>query len=397
MKVKWCDRGVCFPKGFISAGVCCGIKEEEHDLGIILSEKPCNVAGVFTTNRVKAAPVLVSMEKLERFSTFRAIVVNSGNANCCTGRKGINDAKEMCKVTATALGLDESEVLVCSTGVIGEFLPMENVRRGIEEAAKSLEGEDEAFSKAIMTTDSIPKRIAVEMEKDGFLFRIGGCAKGAGMIYPNMATMLAFITTDVEIPSDVLKAFLKDAVDASFNRISVDGDQSTNDTVLMLSQRRKRLPEELYQDFSGALTRLCESLALMIVRDGEGATKVVKVEVVNAESREDAERAARRVANSLLFKTAVFGEDPNWGRIMGAIGASKADFNPEAVDIYFDDVKLVSCGMGLGREAEEKAKEVMKKESFKITIDLKAGSECYHVWCCDLSYDYIRINAEYRS
>ncbi len=397
MKIKWVERGVCFPDGFLSSGVACGIKRGEPDLGILFSKDPCNAAGVFTTNRVKAAPVVVSMDRLKSSDTFRAVVVNSGNANCCTGNKGIRDAKEMCKITAQHLNIGEEEVLVCSTGVIGEPLPMERVRRGIQEAAALLEEDDTAFSQAILTTDTRPKKIAVEAQIDGFSFKIGGCAKGAGMIYPNMATMLSFITTDAEVPQDELSDMLREAVSLSFNRISVDGDRSTNDTVLILSKRGRELPASLSGEFFKLLVRVCESLALMIVSDGEGATKVVKVEVVNASSPQEAESAARQVAGSLLFRTAIFGEDPNWGRIMGAVGASGACFDPDRVDIYFDSVKIVSCGISAGEEAERRAREVMKRERFKVTIDLKAGNSSYHMWCCDITCNYVKINADYRS
>lgn len=325
MRIRWVDRGVCYPEGFLSAGVFCGIKKEGRDLGIVYCQDECLAAATFTQNKVQAAPVIVSKKKLQKNDTFKAFVVNSGNANCCTGQKGILDAEEMCQLAAKRLNISEDEVLVCSTGVIGAYLPMEKIRKGIKEATKLLEPSDLSFSEAILTTDTRIKRIAVEVEdEEGFSFRIGGCAKGAGMIYPNMATMLAFITTDVEIPPQVLKQCLKEAVDKSFNRISVDGDMSTNDTVIIFSKKGKPLPERLFSEFQDTLTRLCETLALMIVRDGEGATKVVKVTVKRARTEEDAQIVCRKVVNSLLFKTALFGEDPNWGRIMGAIGASEA-------------------------------------------------------------------------
>ncbi len=395
--MKWIKKSVCFPEGFKSSGIRCGIKKEGLDLGLLCSDEPCRVAAVFTTNRVKAAPVIVSQRKLKEKDLFRGVVVNSGNANCCTGMKGIEDAKEMAKLAARHLGIPEDEILVCSTGVIGEPLPMDKIREGIPLAVQALSEEDGDFSRSILTTDTHPKTLAVEVEERDFRFRIGGCAKGAGMIYPNMATMLAFITTDVELPADVLQKALKEAVNASFNRISVDGDQSTNDTVMLFSKTGRPLPSELYSRFKDALTRLCESLALMIVSDGEGATKVVKVVVEGAPSEEDAEKAARKIANSLLFKTALFGEDPNWGRIMGALGASGAEINPEIVDIYYDNIKLVSGGMLSSKKAEEEAKKIMKRDRIEIKVDLKLGKGRYHVWTCDLSYDYVRINAEYRS
>ncbi len=397
MRVRWINEGVCFPEGFLSSGVHCGIKEKDKDLGLIFCPQECWVAATFTTNKVKAAPVVVSAKKIAQNPTAKAIVVNSGNANCCTGQKGLNDAKEMCYLAAKELGIKEEEVLVCSTGVIGALLPMDRVREGIARAVKQLEREDLNFSKAILTTDTHTKRIAVEVEENGFTFRIGGCAKGAGMIYPNMATMLAFITTDVEIPRTELQAMLSKAVKESFNRISVDGDMSTNDTVILLSRKGKQLPKELIPIFQDVLTRVCESLALMIVRDGEGATKVVKVTVKGAKTEEDAEKACRKIVNSLLFKTALYGEDPNWGRIMGAVGASEAEITPEKIDIYFEDVKVVSCGMAVDPDAEKEATKVMQRDSFEVVIDLKMGDAQYHMFTCDLTYDYVRINAEYRS
>ena len=397
MEVKWVDKGVCYPGGFKAAGIHCGIKASgDKDLACLICETQCSVAAVFTTNRVKAAPVLVTSKKVSS-GTARAVIVNSGNANACTGERGILDAREMCKVFADTFGIDEKEVLVSSTGVIGEFLPMEKVRAGIERIKEYIIEDDLSFSEAIMTTDSFPKRKALEVLLDDFSFRIGGCAKGAGMIHPDMATMLSFITTDVEVPSDILKDFLKYAVDLSFNRISVDGDRSTNDTVIMLSKKGKVLPEKYFDDFRDSLLALCEKLALMIVKDGEGATKCVKVIVKNALTREDAKSACEKIATSLLFKTSLFGEDPNWGRIIAAVGASGIQFDPDIVDIYYNDVKLVSGGLFTGKKFEDMAKRVISSSYFEITVDLKAGDKEYYMWTTDLTYDYVRINAEYRS
>ncbi|NPA15641.1 MAG: bifunctional glutamate N-acetyltransferase/amino-acid acetyltransferase ArgJ [Deferribacteres bacterium] len=394
---RWVDKGVCFPHGFKAAGIHSGIKADgRKDLALLVADTLCSAAGVFTTNRVKAAPVLVTSKKLAK-GRAKAVIVNSGNANACTGERGILDAKEMAALTASSIGASEDEVLVCSTGVIGEPLPMEKVASGISRIGGYLVEDDLSFAEAIMTTDSFPKRKAVEVEADGFSFRIGGCAKGAGMIHPNMATMLAFITTDVEVPQKRLSLFLKEAVDESFNRITVDGDRSTNDTVLMLSKTGVSLPEEHYELFLCALKELCRELALMIVRDGEGATKCVRVVVRGAKTPDDAKRACEKIATSLLFKTALFGEDPNWGRVMGALGASGAYFNPDEVDIYFGDVKLVSGGLFTGKKEEERAKEVMANSSFDVVVDLKAGAYEYYMWTTDLTYDYVRINAEYRS
>ncbi len=396
-RLEWVDKGVCFPNGFKAAGIHSGIKVDgRKDLAILVSNTLCTAAGVFTTNRVKAAPVIVTSRKILK-GKAKAIIVNSGNANACTGEKGILDAKEMVKLTASAFGISEDEVLVCSTGVIGEPLPMERIASGIKKLKEYLVEDDLSFAEAIMTTDSFPKRKAVEVDVDGFTFRVGGCAKGAGMIHPNMATMLAFITTDVEIPSQKLSDFLKEAVNESFNRITVDGDRSTNDTVLMLSKKGKGLPDKYSDVFLEVLKELCKELALMIVKDGEGATKCVKIMIRRAKTDNDAKRACEKIATSLLFKTALFGEDPNWGRIMGALGASGAQFNPDEVDIYFGDVKLVSGGLFTGKKMEERAKEVMSKPYFEVTVDLKAGNFDYFMWTTDLTYEYVRINAEYRS
>ncbi len=396
-RLEWVDKGVCFPNGFKAAGIHSGIKVDgRKDLAILVSNTLCSAAGVFTTNRVKAAPVIVTSRKILK-GKAKAIIVNSGNANACTGEKGILDAKEVVKLTASAFGISEDEVLVCSTGVIGEPLPMEKIASGIKKLKEYLVEDDLSFAEAIMTTDSFPKRKAVEVDVDGFTFRVGGCAKGAGMIHPNMATMLAFITTDVEIPSQKLSDFLKEAVNESFNRITVDGDRSTNDTVLMLSKKGKGLPDKYSDVFLEVLKELCKELALMIVKDGEGATKCVKIMIRRAKTDDDAKRACEKIATSLLFKTALFGEDPNWGRIMGALGASGAQFNPDEVDIYFGDVKLVSGGLFTGKKMEERAKEVMSKPYFEVTVDLKAGNFDYFMWTTDLTYEYVRINAEYRS
>ncbi len=396
-RLEWVDKGVCYPNGFKAAGIHSGIKVDgRKDLAILVSNTLCTAAGVFTTNRVKAAPVIVTSRKILK-GKAKAIIVNSGNANACTGEKGILDAKEMVKLTASAFGISEDEVLVCSTGVIGEPLPMEKIASGIKKLKEYLVEDDLSFAEAIMTTDSFPKRKAVEVDVDGFTFRVGGCAKGAGMIHPNMATMLAFITTDVEIPSQKLSDFLKEAVNESFNRTTVDGDRSTNDTVLMLSKKGKGLPDKYNDVFLEVLKELCKELALMIVKDGEGATKCVKIMIRRAKTDDDAKRACEKIATSLLFKTALFGEDPNWGRIMGALGASGAQFNPDEVDIYFGDVKLVSGGLFTGKKMEERAKEVMSKPYFEVTVDLKAGNFDYFMWTTDLTYEYVRINAEYRS
>ncbi len=398
METKKLSRGVTAPLGFLAGGMACGIKKGIPDLALLLSLKPSSAAGVFTTNLVKAAPVLVSSMQV-REGKARAIVVNSGNANACTGEKGMKDAWTMVETTAQALGIPKNEVLVCSTGVIGEPLPMEAITEGIETLAGQLKEEgEEDFARAIMTTDSFPKSAAREVQGPWGTFRIGGAAKGAGMIHPHMATMLAFITTDLELEAPLLQKTLKGAVDRSFNRITVDGDTSTNDTVLILANGASGVKGEkgALDAFQEALVDLCQELAQMIVRDGEGATKVVKIVVKGAISPEEGEKAARRLANSLLVKTALYGEDPNWGRLAAAVGSSGAILDPSRLKISIGDVEVVREGLGIP-QAEKAAHQVMRQREYTITLDLGMGEGEYWVWTCDLTYDYIRINAEYRS
>ena len=398
MKMKNLSGGVTTPQGFLAGGTACGIKKNLPDLGLLVSETEATVAGVFTSNLVKAAPVQVSSRQIKR-GKARAIVVNSGNANACTGERGLQDAWTMVETAARALGLSKEEVLVCSTGVIGEFLPMEAVTRGIETLAGEIDRDGgETFARAIMTTDSFPKTQALEITLSQGTFRMGGAAKGAGMIHPQMATMLAFITTDLEVEPPVLQTILGEAVDQSFNRITVDGDTSTNDTVLVLANGASGLQGEgeVLEAFRRGLERICQDLARMIVRDGEGATKVVKILVRGSRSSREAEKATRRLANSLLVKTALYGEDPNWGRLAAAVGSSGAHVDPTRLMISIGDVEVVKGGLGIP-QAEEAAHQVMRQREYTITLDLGVGKGEYWVWTCDLSYDYIRINAEYRS
>ncbi|MGB9807954.1 MAG: bifunctional glutamate N-acetyltransferase/amino-acid acetyltransferase ArgJ [Thermosulfidibacteraceae bacterium] len=389
-KIK--DKGTCFPDGFLSAGINCGIKEGALDLGILICERECITSATFTTNRVKAAPVKVSIESLNRNFIKRGVIVNSGNANCATGKRGIEDAIKMIRETSRVFSIPEDQILVCSTGVIGVPLPIERITQGIQILKEKLNRDDEDFSKAIMTTDRFPKRVAINCNGK---FKIGGSAKGAGMIHPKMATMLAFITTDVEIEKEELDRMLREAVDLSFNRISVDGDTSTNDTVIIFSRKGKKLDKAYYGLFKEALIEVCTELAKMMVRDGEGSTKVVKLNVKKALNKDDAEKIARSVANSLLVKTALFGEDPNWGRIIAAIGYSGAHIEENLVDIYIGDVKVTERGISTGME--NKAKEIMKNGYFEITIEINLGSEEFFMYMNDLTYDYVRINADYRS
>ncbi len=388
-------RGVCAPAGVLAHGVACGIKANgKHDLGLLHFPHGASVAGVFTQNLVKAAPVLLTSEKVKR-GHCKAVVVNSGNANACTGQKGMDDAKTMCRIAAHALGCSEEEVLVCSTGVIGEPLPMEAVERGIYEAAKGLSTEgDEAFAQAILTTDTGIKTCTVDCGD----FCIGGAAKGAGMIHPNMATMLAFITTDVKASAEELQSLLREAVDLSFNRITVDGDTSTNDTVLLMATGASgAVLEEKRKPFRKGLIDVCQHLAKAIVRDGEGATKLVKVKVEGTDTEEDAKKICSTIATSLLFKTALFGEDPNWGRIAGALGRAGVPIDPNGFSVFIGDVPVVERGVGVEGDWETPAHKVMTQSEFEITVRIGNGPASYWMWTCDLSHGYVSINADYRS
>lgn len=398
-----CPCGITGPKGFYAAGVHSGIKKVKKDLALVFSTEPARVAGIFTTNKVPAAPVLVDKLQLGISTSFRAILINSGNANACTGERGLNDAWSMVSTTASALGIHRSEVLVSSTGVIGQYLPMEQITTGIAEAASMLDaGAHTSAAEAIMTTDKFPKELAVRVVLDGVDVTIGGMAKGSGMIAPNMATMLAFITTDAAISSELLQASLKDAADRSFNRISVDGDTSTNDMVLMLANgvagnRELNDPADpRYAAFYEALEYLLVRLSKMIVVDGEGATKFIEIEVSGAATEQAAVQAARAIANSNLVKTAINGEDANWGRILAAVGYSGIEFDPAGVEIYFGDVPILRKDY-LIDFSEEAAKRVLMEREIKISVHLHQGAASASFWTCDLSKDYVAINANYRT
>ncbi len=379
--------------GFLASGIYSGIKEEKRpDLGLIYSKKSAICSAVFTKNRVKAAPIIVSKMHLEKSSGYaRAIIVNSGNANACTGKEGIDDAIEITDTLAKRLGIDKEEILICSTGVIGKRLEVGKISSSIPDLIDRLSEDGiRDFANAIMTTDTFPK-ISI-FRGDGY--SIVGVAKGAGMIMPDMATMLCFILTDLKVDKGKTDPLLKEAVDRTFNRITVDGDTSTNDTVILMANGASE--REDMDGLREGLFKVCSELSRMIVKDGEGASKLVEVIVKGAKDPSDAEKAARGVANSLLVKTAIFGGDPNWGRIMASLGRSGAEFDPEKVDIWIEDVKIVSSGKGVEGK-EEAAAERMKRDEFKIVIDLKNGNFEDRILTCDLTYDYIRINAEYRT
>jgi len=391
-------------QGFRAAAVNSGIRGKDRlDLALIVSDKPSIVAGVFTTSLVKAAPVLLDMERC-RTGKAQAILVNSGIANACTGEEGMRLARMTTAMAADALNIAPELVQGCSTGVIGQQLEIACFQRGIPKAAQSLAADGLAeVAQAIMTTDTVRKIAVRTVLIDGKPVKLLGMAKGAGMIMPNMATMLSFILTDAKINHDLLQSILRKAVAKTFNAITVDGDTSTNDTVLLLANGLAEHPPlaedrpEALHAFVVALEDLCKELALMIVRDGEGATKLVTVRVQGAASEAQADQAARTVANSNLVKTAFFGEDANWGRIIAALGRSGAQFDQHKVDIAFDEVLMVQNGLGLGDEAESRATVVLKRSEFVVTIDLHAGEESKDMYTCDFSLDYVKINADYRS
>lgn len=401
--MKQIDGGITVVPGVRAAGVHAGIKKAEmKDLALVVTDAPSVAAGVFTKNSVTAAPVLVCRQNLSD-PTAQAIIINSGNANACTGELGMANANRMTSTTAELLGIDENLVLVSSTGVIGQQLPMDKIENGIQLAANTLstEGGSDA-AEAIMTTDTHPKSAAVKIEIDGKLVRIGGIAKGSGMIAPNMATMLSYLTTDANINSETLQSALTRVVDNTYNLLTVDTDRSTNDTVIILATGHAENTEIVeaegthYEAFCEGLQFVCTELVKMLARDGEGATKLVEVVVKRAKNRSDAEKAARAVAESPLVKTAIFANDANWGRIMMAIGKSGAEFDPYQVDVLLGDYQFVKNGMDAGYD-EEKATQLFDNDPVRITIDLRAGEAEITMWTCDYSYDYIRINADYRT
>ena len=390
-------------KGFRFSAVEAAIKKPGRlDLALIFSDVPANVAAVYTTNKVQAAPVLISRAR-SRNGSCRALLVNSGNANACTGEQGMADALECGRCTAEALGLPDEELLIASTGVIGQPLPMERFRKGIQPLVDGLDhGSLDDVANAIMTTDTFPKIERRLGEAGGRGYSIGGVAKGAGMIQPNMATMLSFLVTDAAVDTAFLRSAFGEAVDGSFNAITVDGDTSTNDTALIIANGaagnpliKAATPEG--DAFVALMHDVLLSLAKLIVKDGEGATKFVEIRVKGAASNADAKKAALSVANSLLVKTAFFGQDANWGRIIAAVGYSGARVEQERVEIRFDDVVMAAAGVFAGGDAEAAGTEVLKQKEFKVTIDLKVGAGETVVYTSDLSYDYVRINADYRT
>jgi glutamate N-acetyltransferase/amino-acid N-acetyltransferase len=389
------------PKGFLFSTAEASIKKPgRKDLALIYSEKDAIVSGMFTINKIKAAPVKLDMKRIKT-GKGRAIVVNSGNANACTGEQGMKDALKMTALTAKALKLKQSDVYVCSTGVIGTQMPMERIMPKISELVNNLgKFTIDDIAKAIMTTDAFPKAVNKTIKINGKTVIISAVCKGAGMICPNMATMLCFIMTDANVEKKALDKALRVAVNKSFNRITIDGDMSTNDTVLIMANGMSgnsliRLKSNEFNKFADAISDITYELSKMIVKDGEGATKLVEIEVKNAKNEREAEKGAFAIANSLLVKTAIYGNDANWGRIMAALGYSGIALKEEKTDIYLNGLKIVSKGMGTSKDKE--ANERLKDKEVKIIVDLHLEKGAAKVLTCDLTEDYIKINAEYRT
>ena len=391
--------------GFHASGVACGLKGDNAlDLALVHSTAPCHAAAVFTTNRFPAAPVLYDRALLvENPAGLRAVIINSGCANACTGDQGIKNTERSADLVATALKIPAESVFVMSTGVIGAQLPMATMQRGISLAARSLSDDGgHAAARAIMTTDTRPKETAIRMELGGQQVAIAGMAKGAGMIHPRMATMLSVIVTDAAVETGLLEKGLREAVEHSFHRITIDGDTSTNDTILLLANGIAGNAQlatddwEDYRHFVEALTQVCTTLSQAIVRDGEGATKYVEIEVRGARSQDQALQAAMSVARSSLVKTALFGEDANWGRVLAAVGYSGVEVDPNRTALWFGDEQVVENGQPLGAN-EDKLKKILSCIDIRITVDLGLGEGEVVVWTSDLSFDYVKINAHYRT
>ena len=401
------NGGVTTPEGFQASGITAGLKKSgNRDMALIYSDIPANCAGAFTTSLFPAAPVVLAKKNLKTVTQCRAVIVNSGIANACTGEQGYKDAEKMADLTASLLNITPEEVFVSSTGRIGTNLPMDIIEKGINLAVKELSpnGGPNAAA-AIMTTDTRPKEIAVSLQIDGKTVHIGGITKGAGMINPLMkvphATMLAYITTDANIDQKYLSQLLQEEVAGSFNRVTVDGDMSTNDTVIIMANGKSdnsplTQNSEDAEKFRTALRYVMQYLAKAIIYDAEGATKFVTVKVINAKCPKDAELSADAIANSLLCKTAWFGGDPNWGRVLAAAGYSNAAFDPAKVDLQYDDKPVVVKGEDAGTP-ETELEEVLKKDEFTLTLNLNDGSCAYEMWTNDISYEYVKINAEYHT
>ncbi|GAJ41235.1 bifunctional ornithine acetyltransferase/N-acetylglutamate synthase [Saccharococcus caldoxylosilyticus] len=393
---------VVTPKGFKAAGVHAGLRYTKKDLGVILCEVPASCAAVYTQSHFQAAPLKVTQQSIAVEQKLQAVVVNSACANACTGQQGLKDAYEMRELCAQQFGIAPHHVAVASTGVIGELLPMEKIRTGIQklQPGDSLD-HAEAFQTAILTTDTVMKKACYQTMIDGKTVTIAGAAKGSGMIHPNMATMLAFITTDANISSPLLQEALRSITDVSFNQITVDGDTSTNDMVIVMASglagNKELTPDHPdWENFYEALKKTCEDLAKQIAKDGEGATKLIEVHVNGAKTDDDAKKIAKQIVGSNLVKTAVYGADANWGRIIGAIGYADAMVNPDNVDIAIGPIVMLK-GSEPQPFSEEEAIAYLQNDVIVIEVDLHLGSGKGVAWGCDLTYDYVKINASYRT
>ncbi len=396
--IEWLDGGITAVPGILAAGLHCGIKPgQARDLALVYSSAPATAAGVFTTNRIQGAPVKVSRERL-RSGVSQAIVASSGCSNVCTGEQGLRDAREMTEVVAKHLRIPEERVLVASTGIIGRYLPMDRIRPALPKLVKALSPQGGRHAaEGIMTTDTHPKEAALRVEIGGRPMTIGAIAKGTGMIHPMMATMFCFVATELAVERAALQAAIRRAVNGSFNRISVDGDRSTSDTVVILANglaenRPLTRGDRRLRPFQHALDALTQRLAVMQVRDGEGATMVIDVRVRGAKTRRDAESAARAIANSSLVKTAMAGRDPNWGRVMSAMGAVGVALQEDRVGIWYGDEQVAVNGKPKDGVRWDRVKAELAKPEVTLTVDLGLGHGVDHIWTCDLTQDYVKIN-----
>ena len=392
------NTGVTFPKGFLAAGVSCGIKNNAaKDVAMIYSPSICTCAGVFTKNVVKGHSLQLCQEH-SKYGRAKAIFINSGNANACIGQQGYYDAIALCEMIGKAIDCPKEMVLLGSTGVIGVPLPMGKIARGINKTFEKLnETGGNSAAQAIMTTDTYPKEAQAEIFVDNQPIKIGAMAKGSGMIYPNMATMISVITTDIKIKKNQAKELLKEVADLTYNRVCIDGDTSVCDKVILLANGKSKVSyDKCKENFKEALTEVCTKLSKMIAHDGEGATKLITLNIKGSKTFEDAKLIAHAIAKSPLCKTAAFGEDANWGRLLTAAGYSGAQFAPNLCDVYIGD--LITCKSGNAITFDENAAlEILKQDEISYTINLNQGEHSYHMWTCDMSVEYIKINADYRT
>ncbi len=401
MRERKLDMSIDIVDSIKVSAVSAKLTDKERDVGLIYSSKETVSYAVFTKNNIKAASVLYDMELLRKNKDIRAVIVNSGNANACNSN-GFEAIDKITDSLSSKLNIKKEQIFVASTGIIGEDLPYEKILGSMDALVSSLGKDAEGFAQAIMTTDTFKKECALKCSFRGVEFNIGGVAKGAGMIHPNMGTMLAFIVTDINISQEMIEEALCYAVSHSFNRISVDGDTSTNDTVFIMSTKEAANEKvtdkgELYRSFEDNLTHMCTNMAKMIVRDGEGATKLAEVIVVGAKTHSDAENIARSISNSLLVKTALFGNDPNWGRIVAAAGYSKAVIVPEKLSVYIGDYPVFKNGMKIDTDKNTLGEYMKNNKEIKVLVDVGLGIASYNMWFSDVSYDYVKINAEYHT